>query len=81
MGRACSTHGEKKNAYGILVGKKGKRLLGSCRYRWDDNIKMDHRDMGCGGMDCIHLALGPVEGSCEHGNGSSVSIKCYEIPE
>jgi hypothetical protein len=34
--------GEKRNAYTILVGKpEGKRLLGTPRRRWVDNIKMD----------------------------------------
>jgi hypothetical protein len=29
MGRACSTHGEKRNGYKIFKGKpEGKRLLG-----------------------------------------------------
>jgi hypothetical protein len=34
--------GEKRNAYGILVGKpEGKRPLGRPRHRWVDNIKID----------------------------------------
>jgi hypothetical protein len=38
MCRACSTHGEKKNAYMILVGTpEGKRPLGRLRRRWADN--------------------------------------------
>jgi hypothetical protein len=44
MGGACSTNGEKKNAYRILVGKpKGKRPLEGLRRRCVDNIKMDVR--------------------------------------
>jgi hypothetical protein len=36
--------GEKRNAYGILVGKtEGKKPLGRPRRRWVDNIKMDLR--------------------------------------
>jgi hypothetical protein len=39
------------------VGRpKGKRPLGRPRHRWVDNIKMDLREIGCGGMDCIDLA-------------------------
>jgi hypothetical protein len=46
MGRACSTNGEKRNSYRILVGKpEGKRPLGRPIRRWVDNIKMDHRDL------------------------------------
>jgi hypothetical protein len=42
MGRACSTNGEKRNGYMLLVGKpEGKRPLGRSRRRWMDNIKMD----------------------------------------
>jgi hypothetical protein len=44
MDRACSTHGEKRNAYRILVGKpEGRRPLGRPRRRWMDNIKIDLR--------------------------------------
>jgi hypothetical protein len=49
--------GEKRNAYRILVGKpEGKRPLGRLRRRWEDNIKMDVRQMEWGGMDWIDLA-------------------------
>jgi hypothetical protein len=41
----------------ILVGKpEGKRLLGRPRHRWVDNNKMDFREIGCRGKDCIDLA-------------------------
>jgi hypothetical protein len=44
IGRACSTHVEKRYAYRILLGKlKGKRPLGRPRHTWEDNIKMDLR--------------------------------------
>jgi hypothetical protein len=40
MGGACSTNGEKRNAYRILVRKpEGNRPLGRPRRRWVDNIK------------------------------------------
>jgi hypothetical protein len=57
MGRACSTNGEKSNAFKILVGKpEGKRPLGRPRRRWVDNIRMDLREIGWGAMDWIDLA-------------------------
>jgi hypothetical protein len=57
MGRACSTNGEKRNAFRILVGKpEGKRPLEINRCRWEDNISMDLREIGWGGMDWIDLA-------------------------
>jgi hypothetical protein len=46
LGRACSTKGEKKNAYRILAGKpEGKRPLGRSGRRWVSNIKMDFREI------------------------------------
>jgi hypothetical protein len=57
MDRAYSTNGEKRNARRILVGKpEGKRPLGRPRRKWVDNIKMDLREIGWGGMDWIDLA-------------------------
>jgi hypothetical protein len=49
--------GEKRNAFGNLVGKpEGKRPLGRARRRWEDNIIMDLRELEWGGMDWIDLA-------------------------
>jgi len=36
--------------------RRGKRPLGRPRHRWEDNIKMDLQEVGCGGMDWIQLA-------------------------
>jgi hypothetical protein len=42
--------------YRVLVGKPGgKRPLGRPRHRWEDNIKLDLQEVGCGGMDCTEL--------------------------
>ena len=42
--------------YRVLVGKpEGKRPLGRPRHRWEDNIKMDLKEVGCGDMDWIEL--------------------------
>jgi hypothetical protein len=57
MGGACSTNGEKMNAYTLLVGKpEGRRPLGRPRRRWLDNIRMDLVEVGCGDVDWIGLA-------------------------
>jgi hypothetical protein len=57
MGRTCRTHGEKRNAYWISVGKSdGKRPLGRPKSKWEDNIKMDLREIGCGRKEWIDLA-------------------------
>jgi hypothetical protein len=45
MGRACSTHGEGRGE------PEGKKPLGTPKRRWEDNIKMDLREIGWGGMD------------------------------
>jgi hypothetical protein len=51
MGGACSTNGEERNAYRILMGKpEGKRPLGRPRRRWVNNIKMDLKEIG---WDCV----------------------------
>ena len=57
MGGACGAYGEKRGIYRILVGKPdGRRPLGRPRHRWEDNIKMDIQEVGCGGMGWIKLA-------------------------
>jgi len=54
MGRACSTYGESS---GVYRGKpEGKSPFGRPRRSWEDNIKMDLQEVGCGGMDWIELA-------------------------
>jgi len=56
MGGACSAHGGRKGAYRVLVGKpEGKTPLGRPRLRWEDNIKIDLQEVGCGVMDWIEL--------------------------
>jgi len=49
--------GDRRDVYGVSVGKpKGRRPLGRPSRRWEDNIKMDLQEVGCGGMDWIELA-------------------------
>jgi hypothetical protein len=48
---------ERRGAYRALVGKpEGRRPLGRPRHRREDNIKMDLREVGCGGADLVDLA-------------------------
>jgi len=48
---------EMPGACRVLVGRsEGKRLLGTSRHRWEDNIKMDLQEVGWGGMDWVDLA-------------------------
>jgi hypothetical protein len=70
-------------AYRVLVGKpEGRRLLGRPRRRWEDNIKMDLKNVGWGhkpyGSGSGH---GQVLGSCICGNKPSGSIKFGEFLE
>ncbi|KAJ4432740.1 hypothetical protein ANN_21378 [Periplaneta americana] len=49
--------GESRNVYRVLVGRpEGKRPLGRPRRRWEDNIKMDLREVGYDDRDWINLA-------------------------
>jgi len=57
MGGACSTYEERRDVYRVLVGKpEGKIPFGRPRNRWDNNIKMDLQEVGCGSMEWIELA-------------------------
>jgi hypothetical protein len=52
MGGACAYGVERRDAYRGLMGKpEGKRPLGRPARRWEDNIKMDLQELGCGGVD------------------------------
>jgi hypothetical protein len=57
MGGACSTYGEGRDVYRVLVGKpEGKRQLGRPRRRWEDNVRIDLKEVGCGCEEWIGLA-------------------------
>jgi hypothetical protein len=62
MGGACSTYGEKRRAYTMLVGRpEGRRPLGRRRRRWEDNIKTDLQDVGLGswtGLSWLRIGTG-----------------------
>ena len=50
-------YGTRRGAYRVLVGKpEGKKSFGIPRRGWEDNIKMDLQEVGCGGMDWIDVA-------------------------
>jgi len=49
--------GERRGVYRILVVKlEGERPLGRPSRMWEDNIKKELQEVGCGGMDWIELA-------------------------
>jgi hypothetical protein len=54
--------GEGTGVYRVLVGRpEGKRPLGRPRHRWEDNIKMDLREIGIDGANWIQLAQDRVQ--------------------
>ena len=74
--------GERRGIYRVLVGKpEGKRPLGRSRRRWEDNIKMDLQEVGCGGYGLDRAGSGwrQVAETCERGNEHSGSVKCGEF--
>jgi hypothetical protein len=51
--------GERKGVYGVFARKpEGKRPLRRSRHRWEDNIKMDLQEVGCGGVEWIEVTQG-----------------------
>jgi hypothetical protein len=76
--------GERRGAYRALVREaEGRRTLGRPRHRWEDNIKIDLREVGWGrhGLDQSGPGYGQVVGSCKHGDELLGSIKCREFLE
>ena len=68
----------RRGVHRVLVGKtEGREPLGRPRRRWEDNIKMDLHEVGCGGIDWIELAQ--VAGTCECDEEPSGSIKRGEF--
>jgi hypothetical protein len=61
VSRTCGTHGG-RDVYRVLVGSpEGKRPLRIRRRRWEDNIKMDLREIGIDEANWIQLALDRVQ--------------------
>jgi hypothetical protein len=48
--------GEVRNTTFSSVNLNGRDHSGRRRYRWEDNIRMDHREIGCEGRDWMHVA-------------------------
>jgi len=49
--------GERRDVCRVLAGKPdGKSPLGRPKCRWEDNVKLDIQEVGCGGIDWIELA-------------------------
>jgi len=44
MGWACGTY--ERQETGFWWGNEGKKPVGRCRHRWEDNIKIDVKEMG-----------------------------------
>jgi len=62
VGRTCSKHGEGGGVYRVLVGRsKGKIPLGRLRHRWEDNIKMNLRELRMDGANWIRLTQDRVQ--------------------
>jgi hypothetical protein len=54
--------GEGRGVYRVLVGRpEGERPLGRPRCRWEDNIKIDLREIGINGVNWIQLAQNRVQ--------------------
>jgi hypothetical protein len=75
--------GERRGTYRALVGKpEGRRPLGRSRHRWEDNIKMDLREVGWESQTgLLWLRIGIGGGFCECGDERSGYIKCREFLE
>jgi hypothetical protein len=54
--------GERRGVYRVVVGRpECKRPLGRPRRRWEDNVKLDLREIGIDGADWIQLAQDRVQ--------------------
>jgi hypothetical protein len=74
---------EGRGAYRVLVGRpEGKRPPGRPRRRWEDNIKLDFREIGIDEANWIQLAQNRVQWrDCEHDDEPSGSVKeavCFD---
>ena len=71
--------GERRSVYSVLVWRpEGRIPPGRPRRKWENNIRMDIQEVGCGGygLDRAGSGQGQVTGTCEYGNETSGSVKC-----
>ena len=71
MGGACSAYGGWEKRVENFGGKpEGKRPMGISRRKWEDNIKINLQELGCGvyGLDRAGSGQGQVAGTCECSN-------------
>jgi hypothetical protein len=62
VGGTCGTHEGGEGVYRVLVGRpEGKRPLGRPRLRWENNIKLDLREIVFDGANWIKLAQDRVQ--------------------
>jgi hypothetical protein len=75
--------GESRSVYRVLVGKpEGRRQLRRPNHTWENNIKMDLREVGWDHeLDQFSSGQEQVASCCVYGNEPSVSIKCAEFLE
>jgi hypothetical protein len=73
----------RRGAYRVWLGKpEGRRPLVRSSLRWEDNIKMDLREVGLGhGLDRSGSGYGKVTCCCECGNETSGCMKCEKLPD
>jgi len=76
MDRAYGMHWEQERCIqGFGEDPEGKRPFGRPRHRWEDNIKVDLKEVGCG-LNQGGSGQGQMAGTCECGNEPSGSVKC-----
>jgi hypothetical protein len=73
--------GAMRNLYRDLVGKpEGERPVGRPTGKFEDKVKVDFKEMGWSGVDCINLAQdNDTCVSSEHENENSGSVKCVKF--
>jgi hypothetical protein len=78
---ATNKYEQRRGVYRVLVGNhEGKNPFGKPRHRWEDHIKMDIQEVGCGDTFWIEFAEDrQVAGTCECCNEPSDSKKCGEF--